>query len=92
MKIISIPEVKCPNCGETYTMATASVGAPPKPLSGNWAMCFHCGELLTFNQNLAATIPPPEQLDGLKQRNPTLYNQIMAIQATLRKKFKTEQN
>jgi hypothetical protein len=49
---VRTPDNPCPSCGSELNAATGPAGLPPDP--GDISVCYDCGEILTFNDDLTS--------------------------------------
>jgi len=92
VKTVHIKAITCPGCAFTYEMAGAATGQKGQPKPGHFGCCMKCGQVLIFTEALSVAIPTTDQLTGLAQRNPFLFDQITAMSAKVKKQNQLEQN
>lgn len=92
MKLVRIKPIKCTACGFTYEVAgdPTNLRAAPKP--GQLALCLGCGELMIFDENLQMVTAPPERIARLREIDPSIYDRLLAVQASVRKQNQVQQN
>jgi ribosomal protein L40E len=61
------PDSICSRCGNHFDRATSATPTAPKPLPGSVSICYRCGALGIFNDNLTVRRPTPEELEELEQ-------------------------
>jgi|tagenome__1003787_1003787.scaffolds.fasta_scaffold18642917_1 hypothetical protein len=76
----AVPEGRCTNCGE-LSNAAASVNTDEWPSPGHFAICFECGHLMVYGDEL--TLREPTDAEVLKAAgDPTLIAAQRAIAAS----------
>lgn len=73
------PLQKCPCCGMESNRATnpGDCDNPPKP--GDYSICFDCGAILRFNDDLISEPVVDESLEFLKTHQRETYDQISRV-------------
>lgn len=89
MKTVRIKEIRCPECQMTYNLA-AHFGVAKQPQPGHFALCFFCGELLVFDQEMKAILPTSEQISELEKK--VVWPHLVSAQAMIRQQRKNEGN
>lgn len=70
-----IPDQTCPYCGRNIgaTMKTKDTDQrPPEP--GDLSLCFYCGEVAKFDNNMILIKLEPEELIKVLRENPYINN------------------
>ncbi len=67
---------RCPACGENFGAATNVTSTQPPP-PGAFSVCFYCGALLRFRDDLTTRIASPEELAELCEREPEAWRALI---------------
>lgn len=59
-RVIRLLPAHCPNCGTRLDAAAAADGSASTPKHGDLSICFRCGEILEFNEQLRLRLVPAE--------------------------------
>lgn len=61
------PGDKCPTCGKPLTVVRPLDGLDVPMRPGDFTICGHCGEMLTFDKKLKHVRPTEDQLKQVPQ-------------------------
>lgn len=85
MKATRITEQVCPYCKahhDAATMATGNKKGGPSPQG--FTICFACGEICQFNDELQMCHPDPTELEDMERRQPEDYLLMLTAQALIK--------
>lgn len=58
-----VPPSVCPNCGDVHDAATAADGSGAMPEPGDFTICFNCGDINRYDDNMQRLHVDPAALD-----------------------------
>lgn len=64
-KNIRVPMSRCPNCDEPNDYAGAVDGSDAKPRPGDASICWRCGHLCVFDEDLRLKNPSDAQITAI---------------------------
>ena len=76
-----LPDSPCPTCKRILNRASAEKMAIPEP--GDVTLCFRCGEILIFADNMHLRLPTQVELWGLEAQ-PETWEYLKMMQAKFR--------
>jgi hypothetical protein len=68
---------KCPSCKTELDEATCITDENARPEAGDISICFSCGEINQFDNDLNLVILPSSKLTRIRLENPEDYELIM---------------
>lgn len=69
----------CPCCGSVLNAATNTDGSSSGPEKDDITVCFYCGALLLFNEDLTTREAPDGYLEDIRAEDPEQYALILDI-------------
>lgn len=67
-KSFDVPESKCPVCGKLFLLATAMEPEDESgPQPGNPSICWQCGTVLLYMEDLSMKEATPEEIQAFSQ-------------------------
>ena len=84
MTTTKMPPCVCPICLYSLTAATGSPGTSPE--EDDLSLCFNCGALLIFNEDLVLEIPSGEVLETLSEEEKEEIRKIQDLIGELKDK------
>lgn len=78
---------RCPTCNTSLNAATG-VDTDAKPENGDISICFGCGEILTFNDDLTLSKISEKMLTEIQSEAPDTYLSIKRMSRLFKEKSK----
>ena len=80
----SIKAIMCPSCGHKINAATGLI-EDSLPKKGDLSLCFYCGEILTFTEDLSQEILSEEKFGKLPAK---IQTKLKRIQTSIRSELR----